>query len=74
MGSDPRRKMTANDHPVSTRILIEMDEDENERESKKNVKFADNIIIKETSVLTYLHLKFFLSQMQLFKYYIDDAV
>jgi len=32
---DLRRKRTANGRPISTRIPTEMDEDENERESKK---------------------------------------
>ena len=36
-GPDPRRKMTAKGHPVSTRIPTEMDEEENERESRKKI-------------------------------------
>ncbi|KAL5133218.1 hypothetical protein HKD37_03G006581 [Glycine soja] len=34
-GPDPRRKRTVKGHPVSTRIPTEMDEDENERASRK---------------------------------------
>ncbi|KAL5125037.1 hypothetical protein HKD37_02G005326 [Glycine soja] len=61
-GPDPRRKRTAKDRPVSTRIPTEMDEDENERKNtKKNVEFSGNMILTETIVLTYLHLKFFIS-------------
>jgi len=72
-GPDPRRKMTAKDRPVSTRIPTEMDEEDNERPSRKNVDFADNMIIAETIVQIY-PLKFFLSQLPLFKYFIDNAV
>ena len=62
-GIDPRKKRTAKGCPVSTHIPIEMDEDENEQENKKNVEFVDNKVITEIIVLTYLHLKFFLNQM-----------
>ena len=63
------------DGRVSTCIPTEMDEDENERESrKKNVVFAGNMAITEITILTYLHLKFFLSQMWFFKYFIDNVV
>ena len=30
---------------------------------EKNMEFADNIVITETIVLTYIHIKFFLSQV-----------
>ena len=33
------------------------------RKVDKNMKFAGNMIITETIVLTYIHLKFFLSQV-----------
>ena len=62
-GPDPTRKRTGNSCLVSTRIPTEMDEDENEWESRKNVEFVGNMVITETIVITYLHLKFFLSQM-----------
>ena len=41
---------------------------------EKNVDFAGNMVIVETIVLIYPHLKFFLNQMPLFKYFIDNAV
>ena len=41
---------------------------------EKNVDFADNMVIAETIVLIYPDLKFFFSQMSLFKYFIDNAV
>jgi len=36
-GPDPRRKRTAKGHSVSTRIPTEMDEEENERASRKKM-------------------------------------
>ena len=41
---------------------------------EKNVDFAGDMIIAETIVLIYPHLKFFFSQMSLFKYFIDNAI
>ncbi|KAL5159600.1 hypothetical protein HKD37_15G043894 [Glycine soja] len=61
-GPDPRRKRIAKGRPVSTRIPTEMDEDKNERASKKNVNFADNMVIAEIIVLMYLHLSFSLDK------------
>jgi len=57
-GPDPRKKRTAKGRPISTRISTEIDEKENERKSRKNVKFAGNMAIRETIILTYLHLIF----------------
>ena len=49
--------------------------DENEwKKIENNVKFADNMTITETIVLTYLYFRFFLSQMWLLKYYIHNVV
>ena len=63
-GPDPRRKRTANGRLVSTRIPTEMEEEENERETrKKNEEFADNMPIIEIIVPACLHLQFFLRQM-----------
>ena len=73
-GHDPRRKRTAKSRPVSTHIPIEMNEDENEQASRKDVNFADNMVITETIVLIYPLFKFFLIQMLLFKYFIDNVV
>ena len=39
-GLDLRRKMTANGHPVSTRIPTEMDEDDNEQPSRKKCELC----------------------------------
>ncbi|KAH1203343.1 hypothetical protein GmHk_17G049611 [Glycine max] len=58
----PRRKRTAKGRLVSTLIPTEIDENENERENRKNMEFADMTII-ETIVSTCLHLKFFLDKM-----------
>ena len=59
---------------VSTRISTEIDKDENEQKNRKNVKFASNMAITEIIVPTCLHLKFFLKQMWLFKYFINIVV
>ena len=44
-GFDPRRKRTAKGRPVSTRIPTEMDEDENERTSRKKCGIYLHLII-----------------------------
>jgi len=41
---------------------------------EKNVDFTGNMVIAETIVQIYPHLKFFLSQLSLFKYFIDNTV
>ena len=41
---------------------------------EKSVNFVGNLVIAETIVHIYPHFKFFLSQLSLFKYFIDNAV
>ncbi|KAH1219257.1 hypothetical protein GmHk_13G039430 [Glycine max] len=63
-GPDPRRKKGLQRViPFQLAFLVRWTKKEMNDKVEKNVKFADNMIITETIVLTYLHLKFFLNQV-----------
>ena len=49
--------------PFQIEFLLRWTKKKMNEKVEKNVKFAGNMVITKTIVLTYLHLKFFLSEM-----------
>ena len=60
--------------PFQIEFLLRWTKKKMNEKVEKNVKFAGNMVITKTIVQTYLHLKFFLSQMWLLICFIDNAI
>jgi len=60
--------------PFQLAFLLRWTKTKMNNQVEKNVDFVGSMVIAETIVQIYPHLKFFLSQLPLFKYFIDNAV